>query len=89
MKQLTIADVMRNIRYVEVDEIAVDKDLWNRVKHGDKEAIKELKEEQNENIYLYSHGLNVRDNEIIITLRELDKFVDGLGVKIEYEKGRF
>ncbi len=88
-EQLTIADVFHNIRYVEIDEVAVDKDLWNRVKHGDKGAIKQLKAEQNENVYLYSHGLCVRDNDIIITLRELDKFVAGLGVKIEYEEDRF
>ena len=88
MEQLTIADVFRNIRYVEIDEVAVDKDLWNRVKHGDKEAIKKLKKEQNEQVYLYSHGLSLHENDIIITLRELDKFVAGLGVKIEYEEGR-
>lgn len=88
MEQLTIADVFRNIRYVEVDEVAVDKDLWERVKHGDKEAYKKLIEEQDKKIYLYSHGLCVRDNDIIITLRELDKWVAGLGVKIEYEHDR-
>ncbi len=88
MEQLTIANVFRNIRYVEVDEVAVDKDLWERVKNDDKEAIEKLKEEQNESCYLYSHGLCVHDNDIIITLRELDKFVAGLGVKIEYEEGR-
>ena len=73
---------------MEIDEVAVDKDLWNRVKHGDKDAYKKLIEEQDKKIYLYSHGLCVRDNDIIITLRELDKFVAGLGVKIEYEEGR-
>ncbi len=88
MEQLTISNILHNIRYVEIDKVAVDKDLWNRLKHDDKDAYKKLIAEQDKKIYLYSHGLCVRDNDIIITLRELDKFVAGLGVKIEYEEGR-
>ncbi len=79
---------MRNIRFVEVTQVAVDSTLWEKAKKGDEGAKKEIRR-KTESAYLYCHGLSVFENDIIIDLKELDEVIPGLGVKIEYEEGRF
>lgn len=76
--------------YMECDQLAVDKDVWEAAQRGDKEAITKLRT-QFDRMYLYEHILSIdweeARNLIPITIRDLNNLCTGymLTVKIEYE----
>lgn len=58
--------------FCEIDHVAVDGRLWERVKAGDKEAAEELRSKL-DGVVLYMHALSTRPTDVCVTLRELEE----------------
>jgi len=72
---------------MEIDEVAIKKTLWNAVKAGDPKAVKELREFV-DGMNIYMHNLPTEEDEVIVTLRELEGHLIVESVNIEAEKER-
>jgi hypothetical protein len=58
--------------YVEIDHVAVEKDIWKAVQNGDEKAKEKLRSELN-GLELYEHILSLPHKEFeIVTLSQLD-----------------
>ena len=60
---------------MEVDQVAIDKELWERVKVGDLDARTEARNLV-DGLVIYLHALPVQEHEILVSLRDLE----GVGV---------
>ena len=56
---------------MEVDQVAIDKELWERVKAGDLDARTEVRNLV-DGLVIYLHALPVEEHEILVSLRELE-----------------
>jgi len=72
---------------MEIDQVAVKKTLWNAVRAGDPEAVKELRKFV-DGMNIYMHALPTEEDEVIVTLRDLESHLIVESVNIEAEKER-
>lgn len=56
---------------IEIDQVAVDAELWKRCQEGDASARDALTEKV-KGLTLYLHAMPVLENEVVVTLRQLD-----------------
>jgi len=72
---------------VEIDQVAIKKELWDRVKGGDIDALAEARKFV-DGMEVYMHALPVEEDEVIITLRDLETYFVVESVKIEAAQER-
>jgi len=72
---------------MEIDEVAIKKTLWNAVRAGDKEALTELRKFV-DGMNIYFHNLPTEEDEVLVTLRDLERHLVVESVNIEAEKER-
>lgn len=60
------------MRLMEVDEVAVNRELWERVKSTDDFAAKQDIRKAINGLKLYCHLMPVRDDETVVRLRQLE-----------------
>lgn len=76
---------------VEIDEIAIKRELAIRVRAGDPLALAELKSEIRKwslvgtGLYLYMHVLSVPVDSLLMSLRELEALGVVWGVRLEVD----
>ena len=59
---------------MEIDQVAVDRALWERAKAGDETARDALSDRLDDEV-IYFHAMPVEEHETIVTLRELEDAV--------------
>ena len=57
---------------MEIDEVAVDRDLYEQAKSGDETARQKLRTAIN-GLMLYLHAMPVEDSEAVVTVRQLQE----------------
>jgi len=72
---------------MEIDEVAIKKELWDRVKAGDAAALIEAREFV-DGMNIYMHNLPTEEDEVLVTLRELEGALVVESVRIEAEQER-
>jgi len=72
---------------VEIDQVAIKKELWDRGKGGDIDALAEARKFV-DGMEVYMHALPVEEDEVIITLRDLETYFVVESVKIEAAQER-
>jgi len=72
---------------VEIDQVALKKELWDKVKAGDATALIEAREFV-DGMNIYMHNLPVEEDEVLVTLRELEGALVVESVRIEAEEER-
>ncbi len=55
---------------MEIDEVAVDRDLYEQAKSGDENSLQKLRAAVN-GLFLYLHAMPVKESETVVTVREL------------------
>ena len=66
---------------MEIDQAALPADLWKKITNGDPEARIEAMHILDE-VHLYLHAMPVKEDWVIITLRDLERFNIVESVKI-------
>ncbi len=58
--------------FVEIDMVAVDEDLWAKVRCGVKEAVQKLRKDL-DGMELYMHALSTLPSDTCVTLEKLER----------------
>jgi len=72
---------------VEIDQVAIKKELWERVKAGHLDALAEVRNLV-DGLAIYMHAMPVQEHEILVSLRDLEGACVAESVTISAEKER-